>query len=403
MIIRPAEENEYPEIYKVVDLAFEGSPLESKMIEITAFEDKNFRKGDVKVVEIDGKIVSAVMIIRRPLRIGTAVVNGAMIAPLATHPDYENRGCGSALMVDGVEYMKGQGIDIAHLWGHPGLYTRFGYTPAIMSSEIILNSKQSLPEIEHNFNCRRFTEGDLNKVTEIYHSNSATRTMAELRSPEMFDWKTCGDIEFNVVTGKAGKVVGYYSIGKDWGRPCSQEIGTKNDDVSEFIFHRLLDRAKQKEIPQFFCLVNPDHPFARYAFKRYSPVVLRGGGGAGMVQVLNLISVLTKLSTEFERRLKYSEFAQTNIKFGICSEDNKVCLTGKGGRVSVDEYKPDIEFNLDIPLIGLNPLITGYSDIHDLLKNPDINVRGGDKAIRLIEVLFPTGYPTGGNPPLVWE
>ncbi|MBT3232158.1 MAG: GNAT family N-acetyltransferase [Calditrichaeota bacterium] len=404
MIVRPAERTEYPEIYKLVDLAFKDSPLESRMIEITAFDDKNFQKGDVKVVEIDGKIVSVVMIIRRPIRIGRAIVNGAMIAPLATHPDYELKGCGSALMRDGVKYMKGKGIDIAHLWGHPGLYNRFGYTPAIMITEIVLNTQQPLPEITDSYECRPFKTEDLEQVTEIYHSNSATRTLAELRSAEMFDWKNCGDdIEFNVVVDKTDSVVGYYAIGQDWGRPCSQEIGVMTDSVSEFIFHRLLGRAKEKEIPQFYCLVNPEHPFARYAFRRYSPMVIKGGGGAGMVQVLNFVPLMTKLKEEFDRRIQHSEFVKTNFALNIICGEEQVSISVENGMISVSEDIIEAEFRLQIPLTGLNPLVTGYTGIHELLKNPVVKVKGGVKVIRLIDVLFPTGYPTGGNPPLVWE
>jgi len=404
MIVRPAEPEEYQEIYKVVDLAFKNSPLESKMIRITAFEDANFRKGDVKVVEIDGKIVSAVMIIRRPYRIGTAVVKGAMIAPLATHPEYEKRGCGSALMRDGVQYIKEQGFDIALLWGIPWLYTRYGYTPAIMNTEIILNSNQSLPEIERRFDCRRFTKADLKQMTDIYHNNTETRTIAELRSPEMWEWNPAGDdVKLDVVTDKDGEIIGYYSIGEDWGRPCAHEIGVKNEEAAGFIFHRLLERAKQKELPRFHCLGHPDHPFTRYAFSRGGSMVIRNGGSAGMVQVINLLSLLTKLEPEFERRLHHSEFVATDFTFSVRCGDDYALLSVKSGRVGVSEENIDAEYGLDISLDGLNPLITGYKKINELIGTHDTRVKGGERGIRLIDILFPPGYPTGGSPPIVWE
>lgn len=76
-IVRAAEPEEYAEICAMVDKAFKPSSIEHTIIDVTTSEDRNFQRGDLRVVEADGKIVSMMMLIRRPLRIGTATVNGA--------------------------------------------------------------------------------------------------------------------------------------------------------------------------------------------------------------------------------------------------------------------------------------------------------------------------------------
>ena len=122
-----------------------------------------------------------------------------------------------------------------------------------------------------------------------------------------------------------------------------------------------------------------------------------------MVQVLNFVQLMTKLKREFDRRIQHSEFVKTNSSLNIICGDEQVSISVKNGIISVSEDTIEAEFRLEIPLTGLNPLVTGYTGIHGLLKNPDVVVNGGEKVIRLVDVLLPTGYPTGGNPPLVWE
>jgi len=112
---------------------------------------------------------------------------------------------------------------------------------------------------------------------------------------------------------------------------------------------------------------------------------------------------LTKMEKEFERRLRHSEFHNRECTLKILSEDDFAVLDINHGTVSVGTNGARSDYQLDIPLSCLNPLITGYKDISELVKNPSVRVSGGKWAVRLIKILFPTGLPYGGNLPLVWE
>ena len=122
-----------------------------------------------------------------------------------------------------------------------------------------------------------------------------------------------------------------------------------------------------------------------------------------MVRILNLISLLFKMEKEFERRLNYSEFQDRQCSLKISSEEESASLDINRGRVSVIAENLKSEYQLDIPLSSLNPLVTGYKDISELVKNSNVKVRGGKSAVRLIQILFPNGLPYGGFLPLVWE
>lgn len=403
--VQAANLKEYVKVCDVVDEAFKHSELESKIIKVTTAQDPKFQKGDLRIAKVNGKIVSAMMLIRRPLRIGTAVVDGAIVAPVATHPKYQGKGYCSAIMKDAIHYMKDQGFDLTILWGIPWLYLRYGYSPAMLKPELVINPEQSTSMEKGPHRFRPFTEVDLKEMTAIYHANSARRTCAEVRSPTMSEWQPGGsEVKLEVLTDKKDRVTGYRALGTDWGgHPCAHEIGVLNDEACMVILSSLIELAKEKDLKEFHCIIHPDHPFSRFAFRCGGEIRINRAGGAAMALVLNLASLLTKMKKEFEARLRSSELHDSRCNLKILSEGESVVLKIDRGRVSVnpDGIKADHQF--DIPLAHLNPLVTGYSDIRDVLKNPHIKIRGGKRSIRLIEVLFPRGFPFGGCPPLVWE
>lgn len=405
MIVKVADPEEYTEIGDMVDKAFKESKLERRIIEVTTGDDPNFKKGDLRVAEADGKIVSMMMLIRRPLRIGTAVVNGAIVAPVAVHPNHEKKGYCSAVMRNAVQYMKTRGFDLTILWGIPWLYPHYGYSPAMLKTELVMKPKQSSTAKDDSYKFRSFTEADLKQITRIYHSITATRTCAEVRSPTMCEWKPGGsEVRLDVLTDKNDEVIGYRVLGTDWqGRACAHEIGVLNDEACRAVFQSLLEIAAQKDLKEFYCITHPNHPFSRFAFWRDGEIRINRGGGGGMARVLNLVPLLNKLKKELERRLSSSELHNFECALAISSDEESVVLEIDHGAISVSMDSIKGNYQLDIPLAYLNTLITGYKGIRELVKNPRLELKGGKQAIRLIEILFPAGYPYGGFPPLVWE
>ena len=49
---------------------------------------------------------------------------------MAVDPDYERRGIGGRLVVQGLELCRASGYRIAVVLGHPTYYPRFGFVPA---------------------------------------------------------------------------------------------------------------------------------------------------------------------------------------------------------------------------------------------------------------------------------
>ena len=400
--MRAADPKEYSDIYDLADAAFK-SHQERMMIRVTINEDPHFQPGDLRVALVDGNVVSMMMLLRRPLRIGTAVVNGAIIAPVATHPDHQGKRYCSAVMRNAVQYMKTQGFDITILWGNSWLYPHYGYSPAMVKTELVMKSTQKKVNVTSPCQVRSFVTADLESITQIYNHNTVTRTCSEVRSPATWEWRSSGsEVKLEVVTDAEGKVIGYWSLGTDWDRHCAHEVGVLNDEACGIVFNYLLETVKTKGMTEFYCITHPTYPFTRFAYLQGSEVRIKSGGGAGMARVLNPVLLLTAMEKELERRLHHSELHDLEGSLTIVSEET-VVLHIDQGRVSADIETVRGAFQLDIPLSSFNPLITGYLDINELVKRTHVMVTGGKQALRLIDVLFPAGLPSGGFLPLVWE
>lgn len=57
-------------------------------------------------------------------------VSAALLAPLAVHPDFQSQGIGSQLVAEGLQQLSDSGVDLLFVLGHPGYYSRFGFSAA---------------------------------------------------------------------------------------------------------------------------------------------------------------------------------------------------------------------------------------------------------------------------------
>jgi len=404
MIVKAADPEEYEAISEMVERANNHSTLESTIIKATTREDPAFQKGDLRVVKVDGTIMGTAMLIRRPIRIGTALVKGALVAPVATHPDHQRKGYCSAVMKNLIQYMQTQGLELSLLWGIPWLYPRYGYSPAMVKTELVIKPQQSASVETGPYESRPFKEADVPQITHIYHQNTATRTCAEVRAPTMWTWKPrSSTVTLEVVINTEGDVRGYFALGTDWGRPCAHEIGVQDEEACRDIWNRLLDTAQKKKLKEFVCLLHPSHPFTRFALHQNGEIRIRSEGGAGMARVLNLGPLLTTMEKEWTRRLSASALHGIECTLTIASGGQSAVFDITHGQVSVRETGTESDYQLDTPLECLNPLITGYKTISEIATNPQVNVKGGKRAMHLLDVLFPTRLPFGGHLPLFWE
>lgn len=416
---RSAEEEEYEEILSMTQEAFrkaEGGrstgEFERNIVEATVSSDPNFCKDDLRIVEADGKIVSMMLIVRRRVRIGRSTVRNAIVSPVATRTGHEGKGYCSAVMRDAVTYMKQQQFDFTTLWGHPWLYARYGYSPAMVRPSVAIKPERCRPtEVEGKFTIQPYEEAQAGAVTDIYHENTAGQVLAEIRNPEPFEWKVHSpNVEFQTVINKEGKVAGYYSLSQTAAQNVNLlEIGVANTEACRTIFNKLLDFAKEKKLPELACPMSPQHPFARFAYWRNAELRTTMASGAGFAQILNVSTFFGKIREELEDRLNHSEFYNKSLSLALKEGEESVDLLIDDGEIAVSSGKEKADWVLEAPLSSLNALVTGYKSIYELVAREEATIRSDSTVaedlnfMRLVDVLFRKGAPYGSILPLVWE
>lgn len=82
------------------------------------------------VATVDDRIVGHILFSKVRLRPPGQAVSGALLAPLAVHPDFQSQGIGGQLVAAGLQHLSAAGVDLVFVLGHPGYYPRFGFSAA---------------------------------------------------------------------------------------------------------------------------------------------------------------------------------------------------------------------------------------------------------------------------------
>lgn len=129
MNIRQANDQDYQEIYNVVEESFKTALHTDGDEQELVIRLKN---SEVHIPELslvaekDNKIVGHIMLTETKVGSTTQL----LLAPLAILPEYQNQGIGSKLILEAHKIAEKLNYDFIILVGHDTYYPRFGYRPA---------------------------------------------------------------------------------------------------------------------------------------------------------------------------------------------------------------------------------------------------------------------------------
>lgn len=119
---------DYPTIAEVNTLAFKGKN-EAQLIDKIRLSERYIPELSL-VAEIDGKVIGHILYSYIDL-VNEDTLKVLALAPIAIHPQFHNKGIGSALITASLEIANTKREAIVIVLGYPSFYTRFGFVPSV--------------------------------------------------------------------------------------------------------------------------------------------------------------------------------------------------------------------------------------------------------------------------------
>ncbi|MGD9638004.1 MAG: GNAT family N-acetyltransferase [Alphaproteobacteria bacterium] len=129
LIIRQETKNDFNIVYNVVKSAFkaaEHSDGDEHNLVNRLRESKNFIPQLSLVAENKNEIIGHILFTKVTINKKTSLA----LAPVAVIPQYQDKGVGSGLILEGHNIAKNLGFSSVVVLGHPRYYPKFGYQPA---------------------------------------------------------------------------------------------------------------------------------------------------------------------------------------------------------------------------------------------------------------------------------
>jgi len=355
------------------------------------YDDTTLELSQLKVIVADGKIVSAVRVANRPVRIGSTRVEMGGIGGVSTHPEYRRRGYGTALLQAQIAYMEQQGYDISMLFsGLTGFYQRVGWECFPEHSCSVPVPSELPGDAEGPYTVREYVEDtDLAGVIRCYDEFNAQRTLSMVRHPQYWSdehAKFLGCLPW-LVAESDGEVCAYAS-----GSPQRiYEACCRHGHLQAFVplAETVMMAATEQHNDSLTCQLPFGHPLLD-RFRILAPTRITHTLSEGMMlRVIRLRPLLKKLVAEFKGRLSQAGFAVSQpltIGFSQVGQTATLRVLGPDARVCDDEP----ELPLDLSGREFFLLLCGGATVDELAEI--LSLRGisiPQRYQKLLRILFP--------------
>jgi len=365
--------SEFDECLDLWDRAFPHTPREFFVPYF--YNDPDFKPEYTRVCLVDGKMVSAVQICERRIKVGDVMIVMGGIGNVGTDPKHRDKGYSTKLLQDSIDVMNQAGMDFSELYtGIYPFYERLGWHA-----------------ISHRFYSGQLTEAladrqserlrpcnwdeDIDAIISIYDDFNSHRSHTTIRSREYWmEWikaRSGSGSSFKVVEGEGG-VSGYIQCNHDEENIWLREIGYRLEDYAtarRLINNAILD-IHSKGVRKLWCYL-PDEPEIISAVVGSTNLFEEKYSSGAMYRIINVESIMNRLQPELSCRLISAGIPSCVLTIGIDGNMYEAPIQGLGSKKSVD---------VKLDWCDLLSLLFSLNDTQ-----PDINA----KIKPISDVLFP--------------
>ncbi len=352
--------------------------------------DPWFRRAYTRVAVADGKIVSAIQVCERRVRVGEAEIIMGGIGNVATYPDYRGRGYSQCLLWDCARVMHDHRIDFSVLFTGIMPFYEKALWRSIPQRMFIGKPKADIPSADRRYTIRPWDrEKDMPAVQRIYERFNAGRPLTTVRTPEYWNgyvMSRFGNPDCTFVAEFGGEVVGYMYMTRDAENCWVHEIGYLPEHKACAGVLLLAAAGLAREAGSKHIRGNlPQEPEIMDAVAQIADDLEPVEPMGGMFRITHMRSLSERILPELDRRAK-------GCPDGAVSMDTELgCLrfTVSRGRATLGAKNP-----VRVPMGQLEffCLLFGIKDAAEL------GMSIPDGAADIIQTIFPRQHPVFWGP-----
>ena len=334
----------------------------------------------------EGQTVSNLRIHDLRLRLGNVTVRCGGIGAVGTPREHRMKGYSRAVLESAVEFMGEHGYHLSALFGIPNYYDKYGYAPALVESQVSLQTRDA-ELAEARYQTEVFSPEVAQQVAEIYERMHAQRTGCIVRDTATWQGFQRGigwtDRVGAFVVTDGGEVVGYASHNLDPWRYAVNEVGYTDASVFSTLLAEIAARAIALRVERVSLHMPPDDPFVVYCRRYGAEVTLEYRRCAGgMARVIDQAALLGMLQPLVRRRLQEA---------GMSGWSGEIVIQTDLGIDRLIVGQPGGSYRITMPQWMLAQLLLGYRGVDDALSEAD--TYADSDLLPVLRVLFPEGYP----------
>ena len=357
-------------------------------------DDPWYKPEHSRIIKENGRIVSHVSIIEKPVRFGPAIVKLAGIGDVLTHPNLRGNGYSRILMEDSLHYMKENNYPLTMLYGIPNYYHKFGYIESIKNYKLFL-TVEKIDKQESNFQTRKWQTSDVPQMLKLYKENCENSILTVDRN-EVYLKRIICESKRIILILENDEIVGYAQVFDDIAkRFVVNEAITSGYEISKALAFEIQKKAPRSS-PNIEVRMSPQMPFVQHLQHMGTEMFVKSHGegeGNAMLAIIDLYLLMNDLISLFNKRLQSSEFYNSNLYVALATEKEKLNISIEQGVVQkIEKTNSNDHYSLEVNHRYFVRNIVGYWTIQELLSLTDVKV-GNKKSLRLFDVLFPKQEP----------
>ena len=374
------------------------------MTEKLEMQVKEISRGQQVELLLEGKHVSGLIINDLQMRIGRAVVHMGGIGGVHTEREHRMKGYARRVLEYSNRYMLERGYDVSLLFGIPNFYQKFGFACCLPVYRLTLTTRraeEARASVPGDLKVRRARKGDFGRIRTIYNRHFARRTGTVVRPASWSGFRmgsAWGTKTITLVAADAqGRILSYAGFDDREDALTVFEVAGEARTYPALL-SALAREAVRRRVENLTFLLPPDDPFSIYS-RRFggSMQINRPYGGGGMLRVINLPTLMEKLTPELTARLRDSGRSAERTSFVLRTDIGAVTVTVEEGEVRTSPAdSAGRRPTAHIPQHRLSQLLFGFRTVADVAQEPEVRIPAA--VVDLLEVLFPLHWAHVSRP-----